>query len=235
MTEDSGRPTPEYKTGDVANGHVLTAAGWMLVRPLTSGSPEPYYAGDLLDGKVFTGTDWVVVPVAESATPLRPPVSKTRSQGRKKTRSRRRKKIALAAGISAVAALAVLGTVVLANDRMPQFLRYGPTADLSEPDREYVAGLEKEGWFHLSGHLYGKWDEAKPEDLGSILTLQVASPDGCPNGVEVRVDIKDRSKTVVDSPEAELDSLPAKKQAGMEFLTGQAGKFDFRASESACY
>lgn len=67
MTDEMEPSAPERKPGDVANGHILTAAGWLPLRRLPLGSPGPYYAGDLLDSNAYTGTDWVYVPVVEAA------------------------------------------------------------------------------------------------------------------------------------------------------------------------
>lgn len=68
VTHDNDGEGRANRPGDVANGHVFTAAGWLPLRRLTPGSTGPFYAGDLLDGNVYTGSDWVYVPVSQTAS-----------------------------------------------------------------------------------------------------------------------------------------------------------------------
>lgn len=70
VTDDDtrGPSSPDYKPGDVANGHVLTEAGWMPLRRRAPDMPGPYYAGDVVGAHVYTGTEWA--PLSHTPTPV---------------------------------------------------------------------------------------------------------------------------------------------------------------------
>lgn len=64
MTEQP--PPPQWKIGDIANGHILVATGWVPLRPQVTDAP-PHHPGDVVNGHAFTGEVWVPVQSATAA------------------------------------------------------------------------------------------------------------------------------------------------------------------------
>lgn len=61
----------DWRVGDVANGHVLTSAGWVPIRHRAESGVSTWYPGDVVRGHVFTGEKWVpfISPPAQHETP----------------------------------------------------------------------------------------------------------------------------------------------------------------------
>ena len=160
------------KPGDVANGHILTAAGWLPLRRLPPGSPGPYYAGDLLDGRAFTGEGWVYVPVDEAAKAPRTDgpadvapiaLSPTRSAGGGFPK-------ALGIGLAVIVGLGVIGGVTgaLKGERTPAVTtsEAAPTAQgknpkpspatqkAPNPEAEFDAKMKRLGWVEAADGLW---------------------------------------------------------------------------------
>lgn len=100
MPDEEPTP-PTYELGAVANGHVLTAAGWIPLRRLPDDARQPYYPGDTLRGHAFTGNGWVAIP--------EPPPRNRPSTGPSLDRPRKNSWLLWVAG--GVAVLVILGIV----------------------------------------------------------------------------------------------------------------------------
>jgi hypothetical protein len=163
----------DNKPGDVANGRILTAAGWLPMRRLPPGSPGPYYAGDLLDGRAFTGEGWVYVPVEEAAKAPRAdglayvaPVAALapRSAGGGFLK-------ALGIGLAVIVGLGVVGGVIGAvKDEHPsagavsaatptgqatgEKPKPAPATVAPDPEASYAAEMKRLGWVEAGNGLW---------------------------------------------------------------------------------
>jgi hypothetical protein len=230
--------TPGFKLGDIANGHLLTAAGWLPLRRLPQGSRGPYYPGDVLNGHAFTGTDWV--PVREVAKPGgMAPVVGTPGPGPKRS-SGGRWRVGLAIGVAVLVGVGVVASALASsgdNSESASAPTAGPTSmkplpEVADPKptpdqaARYAARMKQRGWTQVADNLWGK---EQPDGESTTFSVswkyRVVSPTGCPNGVYMAANVVNRSKTVVGFTNDYLPSLPANQQAILE-LTASAKASD---------
>ena len=69
MSEDQPK---DWKVGDIENGHILVANGWVPLRPKAADGGSRWEPGDVVNGHAFTGSEWVAVPPVNAAQPPMP-------------------------------------------------------------------------------------------------------------------------------------------------------------------
>jgi len=240
--EPATRPSsqaPAYKLGDVANGHILTTAGWLPLRRLAHGWPGPYYPGDVLNGHVFMGSTWV--PVGEFGAPQAGVATSVAGVSgparRRSTRWLWAIGVALLVGLSVamLVGLAVLGTISGKADdkrsattvlaRTPNGTKPQPASPAPNPEARYAARMRKHGWAKWPDGLWGKVEVGDRTTFSVSWNFHVVSPTGCPDGIYIEANVVDSSKTVVGFTNDLLPSLPPKQEAVLE-LTASADESD---------
>jgi len=232
---------PAYKLGDVANGHMLTVAGWLPLRRLVDGWPGPYCPGDMLNGHVFTGSTWV--PVGEFGAPQAGVA--TSGSGVPGPVRRRGTRWLWALGVAMLVGLwvamlvgpAVLGTISGKADDKPSSVTTAPTptppdgtktqlaSAAPDPEARYAERMRKNGWAKWPDGLWGKVEVGDRTTFSVSWNFHVVSPTGCPDGIYIEANVVDSSKRVVGFTNDLLPSLAPKQEAVLE-LTASADASD---------
>jgi len=227
----------DHQPGDIANGHILTAAGWLPLRRLPLGSPGPYYAGDLLDSNAYTGSEWVYVPVEEAAKVPRAdgtaPIAGVPNPAPRRSRSCL---VPLAIGAAVLVVLAIIGGVIGASDSNDTSATTQPTptpttkakptkrkSPKPSPSTDPLAQADKEairnGYAKVGEGLYARVGNADTNEFTTTWPVTIATALGCSNGLYVQGAITDPSGAVVASTNGTLLSLPAGKVGIVKLTT----------------
>lgn len=260
MTDSGGPTPPQYRPGDVANGHILTAAGWMPLRRLPHGAPGPYYAGDCLNGKAFTGREWVTLPPPNLTGAAGAPQPTMATPQRLTTPQKSTKTwplIAVGIGILTLTVFGFAVAVVSGDTDSDQGVSVSPaspspsptskpntstptptprpTAPTVDPDAALAKAMEEKGWMRLSDEVWGAWEEGEADMFSYSWRLRVIAPEGCRNGIYVAGTIEDETKTVIGYANDLLPSLAPNQQAVMKLTTMLDGGTGIRISDVSCY
>lgn len=227
--------------GDVANGHILTAAGWLPLRRIPLGSPGPYYAGDLLDGRAFTGEGWVYVPVAEAAkapradgqayvSPVAPPAPRSAGGGFLK---------ALGIGLAVIVCLGVVSGVIgaLKDDRPPAGTASeattaekkpepAPATEAPDPKASYAAEMKRLGWVEAGNGLWLHKDfECSSDGYAARVKGVITNGSGVTKRyVSISFGLYDGSGSLLGTALANITNLGAGEKWKFEAI-GMAGDF----------
>lgn len=249
MEPNDGSPSSAHQLGDVANGHVLTAAGWLPLRQIPLGSPGPYYAGDFLNGHAYTGSEWV--PATTAAPPNTPAPHHSVAVNPQSNQTRSRWLIGIGVGLGVLFILGVVGGALESSDKSDDDkptsfvpITVGPNSSskpspaakpTKSPEEKYDARMAKKGWFALgTDGLWGKWAGTTSDSFSAGVRLRVSSFDGCPNGVYVEANLVDDSGTIISYTNDALPNLPPKQEAVLELLSTVDVEASVDVTEASC-